>query len=102
MSTGRLLTLVCILVAASLLTSGCATRPYGSCNVDRKSWTYVPANHLDDIDIEARRLVSIRSASEFLNGEVVQHWFRSGDTDLMVCRQSRRATDFCFSNFERF
>jgi hypothetical protein len=81
---------------------GCATDPYQSCNVDRKAWRYIPPGRLDDVDIEARRLVGDRSISEFLYGEVVQKWFRDGDTELLLCRQSRHAMDFCFANFNRF
>ena len=87
---------VLLLSVASL--SACTVSPYVSCNVERKDWEYVPPRKLDDVDIEARRLVTTRSSSELLQGEVVQHWFKHGDDQLYLCRQSRSAKDFCFAN----
>jgi hypothetical protein len=66
--------------------------------MERKDWEYIRQRKLDEVDIEARRLVTTRSRAELLYGEVVQHWFKHGDDQLYLCRQSRSAKDFCFSN----
>jgi hypothetical protein len=66
--------------------------------MDPKDWEYIPPRRLNDVDIEVRRLVTTRSSSELLHGEVVQHWFRRGDDQLYLCRQSRSAKDFCSAN----
>jgi hypothetical protein len=80
---------------------GCATDPHQSCNVDSK-WHYIRAGRLNEVNFEARRLVSDRSISELVHGEVVQKWFRAGENELLLCRQSYGAMNSCDTNYNRF
>jgi len=95
-SVMRSISYVVVLVAAVL--SGCVVSPHRRCNIDASYWTYVPHRQLDSIDIEARRTVTDSAASELLHGETEQLWFRHSESQLFVCRMSRRANDMCFSN----
>jgi len=90
------------LLFAAACVAGCSSNPYVTCNMKREDWEYVSIRKLNDVAIEARRLVTTRSMSELLRGEVVQHWFKHGESELFLCRQSRAAKDFCFSTRERF
>jgi hypothetical protein len=89
-------------LAAAAITAGCSTSPYRVCLVDSAYWRYVPLRDLEDVDFEARRLVTAASTAELLHGEAQQYWFKHSDASLLLCRQSRHATNLCFSTIESF